>query len=133
MDDQLDVLATDKFGIKFPRDKISYVQMTAGMPGHTIWRYYKELITEITSKIDIVYRSCLRDDLSFPEGKLLYDVLEDTLRILWTQNEEVRKERASKRLDGKNPFLFGRCRGRKEKKKMSLLPSPIPLLPLSSR
>jgi hypothetical protein len=101
MDDQLDILATDKFGIKFPRDKISYVQMTAGMPGHTIWRYYKELITEVSNKINLIYRSCLREDLSFPEGKVLYDVLEDTLRIWWTQNEEVRKERASKRLDGK--------------------------------
>lgn len=101
MDDQLDILATEKFGIKFPRDKISYVQMTAGMPGHTIWRYYKELITEVANKINLVYRSCLKDDLSFPDGKLLYDVLEDTLRILWNQNDEVRKERASKRLDGK--------------------------------
>jgi hypothetical protein len=41
MDEQLDVLALDKFGIKFPKEKISYVQMTAGMPGHTIWRYFK--------------------------------------------------------------------------------------------
>lgn len=99
MDDQLDVLAADKFGIKFPRDKVSYMQMTAGMPGHTIWRYYKELITEVTNKINLVYRSCLREDYSFPDGKALYDVLEDTLRILWTQNEETRKERATKRLD----------------------------------
>eukprot|EP00981_Chlorochromonas_danica_P006580 scaffold1435_cov162-Ochromonas_danica.AAC.14 len=100
MDDQLEALATEKFGIKFPRDKISYAQMTAGMPGHTIWRYYKELVTEVANKICLIYRSCLREDLSFPDGKSLYDAIEDTLRILWNQNEDVRKERALKRIDG---------------------------------
>ncbi len=100
IDDQLDMLATDRFGIKFPKDKISYVQMTAQMPGHTIWRYYKELVTEVTNRINLAYRSTLNDDLTFPEGKGLYDLLEDTLRILWQQNEEIRKERIVKRVDG---------------------------------
>jgi hypothetical protein len=100
MDDQLDVLATDRFGIKFPKDKISYVQMTAGMPGHTIWRYYKELVTDVTNHINLIYRSTLNDDLSIPEGKGLYDLIEETLRILWQQNEEVRKDRIVKRVDG---------------------------------
>ena len=101
MDDQLDMLALDKFGVKFPKDKISYVQMTAGMPGHTIWRYYKELTAEVTNKINLAYRSCLNDDLSIPDGKTLYDMLEEVLRILWGQNEEVRKERITKRVDGR--------------------------------
>jgi hypothetical protein len=100
MDDQLEMLAIDRFGIKFPKDKISYVQMTAGMPGHTIWRYYKELVTEVTNRINLAYRSVLNEDLSFPEGKALYDVIEDTCRILWQQNEEIRKERIVKRVDG---------------------------------
>lgn len=102
IDDQLDVLACDKFGIKFPKDKISYVQMTTGMPGHTIWRYYKELVSEVANKINLVYRGCLNDDLSFTEGKSLYDTLEETLRILWVQNEDVRKDRITKRTEGKS-------------------------------
>jgi hypothetical protein len=109
MDDQLEILATDRFGIKFPKDKISYVQMTAGMPGHTIWRYYKELVTEVTNRINLIYRSTLNDDLSVPEGKGLYDLIEEALRILWQQNEEVRKERIVKRVDGKLVFLRVVC------------------------
>lgn len=104
MDDQLECLACDKFGIKFPKDKISYVQMTAGMPGHTIWRYYKELVADVANKINLVYRSCLNEDFSFPDGKNLYDVLEETLKILWGQNEEVRRDRITKRNDdGEGP------------------------------
>jgi hypothetical protein len=100
MDDQLDILATEKFGVKFPRDKISYAQMTCGLAAHTIWRYYKELIMDVTNKINLVYRQFLKEDLSYPDGKALFDLLEDTLRVLWHQNEELRKERASKRIDG---------------------------------
>ena len=100
IEDQLDMLATDRFGIKFPKDKISYVQMTASMAGHTIWRYYKELVAEVTNRINLAYRSTLNDDLSFPDNKGLYDLLEETLRILWQQNEEIRKERIVKRVDG---------------------------------
>lgn len=106
MDDQLECIATDKFGVKFPKDKISYVQMTAGMPGHTIWRYYKELVADVANKVNLVYRSCLNEDFSFPDGKNLYDVLEETLKILWTQNEEVRKDRITRRLDGKLHTAF---------------------------
>ena len=100
IEDQLDMLATDRFGIKFPKDKISYVQMTASMAGHTIWRYYKELVAEVTNRINLAYRSTLNDDLSFPDNKGLYDLLEETLRILWQQNEETRKDRIVKRVDG---------------------------------
>lgn len=105
MDDNLEMLAIEKFGIKFPKDKISYVQMTAGMPGHTIWRYYKELVAEVASKINLAYRQCLKEDLTFPEGKGLFDVIEDTLRLLWSQNEDIRKERVTKRADGTTPGL----------------------------
>ncbi|RYH18814.1 hypothetical protein EON65_26890 [archaeon] len=101
MDDQLDILATDRFGIKFPREKLSYVQMTASIPGHIIWRYYKELVGEITGRLNIAYRSCLMEDFSLPNGKGLFDVLEDTLRVLWDENEDIRKERAAKRLNCK--------------------------------
>ncbi len=106
MEDQLECLATEKFGLKFPKDKVSSVQMTAGMPGHTIWRYYKELVADVANKINLVYRSCLTEDFTFPEGKNLYDVLEETLRILWSQNEEVRRDRITKRLDGKRFDLW---------------------------
>jgi len=99
MEDQLEALNIERFGIRFPKDKISYVQMTAGMPGHTIWRYYKELVTEVTNRINMAYRSVLNDDLTYPDGKQLFDVIEDTLRALWFQNEDVRKERITKRVD----------------------------------
>jgi hypothetical protein len=106
MEDQLEALNIERFGIRFPKDKISYVQMTAGMPGHTIWRYYKELVTEVTNRINMAYRSVLNDDLTYPEGKQLFDVIEDTLRALWYQNEDVRKERITKRVDGMLHPLF---------------------------
>jgi hypothetical protein len=65
----------------------------------------QELVSDVANKINLIYRQCLNDDLSFPDGKSLYDVLEDTLRVLWLQNEDVRKERITKRFDGK--FLSG--------------------------
>lgn len=97
VDDNLSVLATEQYGIKFPKDKILYTSLVNNLPGHILWRYYKELVSEICVKINGVYRTCLNHDLSFPEGKTLYDVLEETLQLLWVQNEDTRRDRLKKR------------------------------------
>ena len=102
MDDQLDMTAADLFDIKFPKDKLSYAQLTSDMPAHTLWRYFKELCTEVNGKINIVYKTYLDEDLSIPAGKNIFDVIEETLQHLWFQNEDLRKDRAIRRSDGKS-------------------------------
>jgi hypothetical protein len=99
MEDDCDLLALERFGIKFPKDRISFSQMTANLPGHILWRYYKELVAEIATKVNLIYKQYLLDDCSLPPGKTLYDVIESTMSALWGQNEESRQERINKRLE----------------------------------